>query len=70
MQEHLLADLDYINQKNLATLKRNNIETVYDLLYNYPTKYDDYTITSYHDAKCDETITIQALFSQERLLIV
>lgn len=68
MQEHLLADLDYINQKNLATLKRNNIETVYDLLYNYPTKYDDYTITSYHDAKCDETITIQG-FVQSRATV-
>lgn len=65
MQEHLLADLDYINQRTLTSLKKNNIETVYDLLYNYPTKYDDYTITSYHDAVSDENITIQG-FIQSR----
>lgn len=65
MREFSLADLDYITPRNLSILKKNNIETVYDLLYNYPTKYDDYTISSFSEAKIDENVTIEG-FVQSR----
>ena len=61
MKDVLLSSLDYINPKQAQCLKKHNIITVEDLLLNFPTKFDDYTIISIKDAKPDIPITIAGI---------
>ncbi|MCK9471537.1 MAG: ATP-dependent DNA helicase RecG [Bacilli bacterium] len=58
MKNLLLKDIEFINDKQVATLRKNNIHTVEDLLLSYPTKYDDYTIVSITEADCNSNVTI------------
>lgn len=58
MKDILLSELEFINSKLVATFKKNNINTINDLLINFPTKYDDYTISSISDASPNTAITI------------
>ena len=44
----MLADEEYILSRYKTLLKKANILTVSDILYNFPSKYDDYTVTP-HD---------------------
>ena len=39
------TSLKYLTVKAVQAFKRNGINTVFDLLYHYPTRYNDYTIT-------------------------
>ena len=45
----MLADLDFILSRYKTILKKNNILTVRDILFNFPSKYDDYTITPHSE---------------------
>jgi len=58
MEDILLEEVGYISTKYLNALKKCNINTVDDLLMNFPNKFDDYTVTSFKDAKPDTTITV------------
>lgn len=58
MKKVLLSELEYISPKTALTFKKSNILTVEDLLLNFPTKFEDYTITSMKDAVPNTTITI------------
>lgn len=58
MREILLSELTYITPKQVLFLKKSNINTVEDLLFNYPTKFEDYTIKSFKDIVPETTVTI------------
>lgn len=58
MNNLLLKDVKFLNDKQVATFKKNNIHTVEDLLISYPTKYDDYTIKSIKDCDSTQTVTV------------
>lgn len=45
LNQVMLANEDYILSRYKTILKKANILTIEDLLYNFPTKYDDYTVT-------------------------
>ena len=45
----MLADQDFILSRYKTILKKNNILTVRDILFNFPSKYDDYTITPHSE---------------------
>lgn len=45
----LLADEEYILPRYKNLLKKSNILSVSDILYNFPTRYDDYTLTPYSE---------------------
>lgn len=56
-----LSALTYLPAKTIQTLKRHGIITVMDLLFSYPTKFDDYTIIHYDDAELNKNITIEGI---------
>lgn len=56
-----LAQLEYLTVKAIQTFKRNGLITVMDLLYHYPSKFDDYTITPFHEAVLNKTVTIAGI---------
>ncbi|MFA7126346.1 MAG: ATP-dependent DNA helicase RecG [Bacilli bacterium] len=56
-----LSQLDYITVKTVQTLKKLGIETVMDLLFYYPTKFDDYTIIPYEEAEINKNVTIAGI---------
>lgn len=58
MKEVLLSELEYITPKAAATLKKSGIATVEDLLFSFPTKFDDYTIVKFDDAIPNTTVTV------------
>ena len=41
-----LSEVGFITAKMVQSLKRNGINSVLDLLYSFPSKFDDYTILS------------------------
>lgn len=61
MKDILLSDINYISAKYLTALKKCNINTVEDLLLDFPNKFDDYSVTPMQDAVSDVTITIAGI---------
>lgn len=53
-----LTELHYISLKQIQVLKKNGIETVEDLLYYYPTRFEDYTVIPKSQWEIGKTITI------------
>lgn len=45
----ILAEQDFILSRYKTILKKNNILTVRDILFSFPSKYDDYTITPHSE---------------------
>ena len=58
MKNTLLSSLEYITPKMISSFKKSNIHTVEDLLLNFPTKFDDYTITAFKDVTPNTNVTI------------
>lgn len=58
MKEILLSEVAYITPKQVLFLKKSNINTVADLLFNFPTKFEDYTIKSFKDIVPETNVTI------------
>src|SRR5690554_2479783 len=56
-----LQTLDFLTVKAVQAFKRNNINTVEDLLYHYPTRYNDYTIVSIGEAELNTTVTVAGI---------
>jgi len=66
----LITDVDYINAKTATILKKNNINTVLDLLYSFPTKFDDYTILNYDDIDdVTKTVTVAGIIQGKATLM-
>lgn len=61
MKDMLLSELEYVTPKMAQLLKKNNIETVSDLLLNFPTKFDDYTIISYDEIVPETNVTVSGV---------
>ena len=59
LNDIMLANEDYILARYQNLLKKQNILTIEDLLYNFPTKYEDYCVSSIKDAKLDEPIVLE-----------
>jgi ATP-dependent DNA helicase RecG len=56
-----LSELDFLSVKTVQTFKKSGISTVEDLLYSYPSKFDDYTVTPIEEALTDKTLTIEGI---------
>lgn len=65
LDEILIANEDYILARYQTLLKKQNILTIADLLFNFPTKYDDYRVSSIKDAKLDEAIVLEGTISSK-----
>lgn len=53
LENYLLSDEDYILARYVNIFKKKGILTVKDLLFDFPTKYDDFTVKSIKDAVLD-----------------
>ena len=65
LEELKLANEDYILARYQTLLKKQGIETVYDLLYNFPTKYEDYNVSDLSNVKLDENVVIEGMISSK-----
>lgn len=65
MKEILLSEVSWLTPRYVTLLKKCNINTVEDLLFDYPSKFDDYTIVSYDDAKPNESVTIEGVVASK-----
>lgn len=61
MKEILLSEVSWLTPRQVTLLKKCNINTIEDLLFNYPSKFEDYTIVSYDNANVNETVTIEGV---------
>ncbi|MFA6721948.1 MAG: ATP-dependent DNA helicase RecG [Bacilli bacterium] len=68
MKNTLLSNLGYLTAKMVTTLKRHNIHTVEDLLLNFPTKFNDYTVRHIKDVVPNTNVTIAGVV-QTRAMI-
>lgn len=59
LNDIMIANEDYILARYQNLLKKQNILTIADLLLNFPTKYEDYRVSSIKDAKLDENIVLE-----------
>ncbi len=55
----LIEDQDYILSRYKNVLKKQGITTVYELLSEYPIRYDDYTVSSIEKAELDQNIVLE-----------
>jgi len=61
MKNTLLSQIEYITPKQVSYFKKSNIFTVEDLLLNYPSKFDDYTIIPLKEAQPGVSLTIAGI---------
>ena len=59
LNDIMIADEEYILARYKNLLKKQNILTIEDLLFNFPTKYEDYRVGSIKDAVLDEPIVLE-----------
>ena len=59
LNDIMIANEDYILARYQNLLKKQNILSIEDLLFNFPTKYEDYRVSSIKDAKLDELIVLE-----------
>lgn len=59
LNDIMIADEEYILARYKNLLKKQNILTIEDLLFNFPIKYEDYRVSSIKDAKIDEAIVLE-----------
>lgn len=65
LKKVLLENEDYILPRHITLLRKQGIETVYDLIYNFPVKYENYLVSSSEDASLDEIITLEGTVSSK-----
>lgn len=58
-EKYDLANEDYILTRYQNILKKQGITTVEDILFNFPTKYEDYNVSSIEKAVVDENIVLE-----------
>ncbi len=59
LENYKLIDEDYILTRYQNILKKQNITTVHDLLFEFPIRYENYKVSPLSEAKLDETITLE-----------
>lgn len=59
MKSILLENEEYILARYRNALKKQGIETVEDLLKEYPSRYENFKVSSLKDAKLEETIVLE-----------
>ncbi len=59
LNNYLLSDEDYILARNVNILKKKGILTVKDILFDFPSKYEDFTVKSINEARLDEPIVLE-----------
>ena len=69
MERILLSEKDNIPSKYLTLLKKQNIETVEDLLYSYPNRFEDYTIVSLDNVVPETPVTISGIAQSKAIVI-
>ena len=69
MEKILLSDLKYIPARYIPILKKENIETVEDLLLSYPNKFEDYTISNMKDVLPETLVTIAGIVQSKAMVI-
>ncbi len=69
MERILLSEIKYIPTRYVNVLKKENIETVEDLLLSYPTKFADYTITKMKDVIPNTLVTIAGIIQTKASVI-
>ncbi len=65
LQDIKLANESYILSRYQTLLKKQGIETAYDLLYNFPSKYEDYTVSKLDDVSLDQNIVLEGMISSK-----
>ena len=66
LNDIILSGEDYILARYQTLLKKQNILNIADLLFSFPTKYDDYRVSSIKDAELDKNIVLEATSSVRR----
>ncbi|MBP5550718.1 MAG: ATP-dependent DNA helicase RecG [Bacilli bacterium] len=56
-----LSEITFLTAKKVQTFKKAGINTVEDMLYHYPSRFEDYTITNYCDVEIGKTLTIAGI---------
>ena len=59
MQNIKLASEDYILARHKTTLKKQGVETISALLFEFPVRYENFTVTPLKDAKLDEIVVLE-----------
>ena len=59
LSKYSLSNEEYILTRYQNLLKKQGILTVGDLLLTFPTKYENYTVSSIKEAKLDENIVLE-----------
>lgn len=59
LEKFNLVDEGYILTRYQTLLKKQGILTVQDLLFSFPTKYENYQVSSIQEAKLDENIVLE-----------
>ena len=56
-----LSEISFLTAKKVQTFKKCGINTVEDLLYHFPSRFEDYTITNYSDVEIGKTLTVAGI---------
>ena len=59
LKKYELTNEDYILTRYTNILKKQGITNIHDILFNFPTKYDDYNVSSIENAVVDENIVLE-----------
>lgn len=69
MKKILLSETKCIPTRYINILKKENIETVEDLLLSYPSRFADYTITKMKDVIPDTQVTVAGIIQSKAVVI-
>ena len=69
IEKIILSEEDGISAKYLQILKKEKIETVEDLLLNYPNRFEDYTIKNVNEIEPEELATIAGIVQSKAIVI-
>ena len=59
MKTILLDQAEFIVARTKTALKKHGIETIGDLFQDFPTRYENYHVSSINEAKLEETIVLE-----------
>ena len=65
LQDINLSNEEYILSRYRTVLKKQGIETAYDILYNFPTKYEDYNVNTLDGVELDQNIVLEGMVSSK-----
>ena len=59
LKKYELTNEDYILTRYSNILKKQGITNIHDILFNFPTKYEDYNVSSLENAVVDEPMVLE-----------